>query len=499
MRLVPTVLLGLLALTGATTTARAQDAPPADAPVEDPIKEAKRLFAEAKPFFNTAGDTELSQDDRKAARKEAYTRLKKARALLDAWLEEHPDDAEKLDDLYSEIATMAYWVKKEAGIGELEGVKPRTNPPPPPSTGPESGTAPGSGNPSTGPSTGPAPSTGPVAPEPPKPPSAADALDRIREYEKKFPGDVPGLHEKYTEFLQAFPDPASDEYAAAAARVEEYGQRLKDVYRLARDDDPDSLQGVDDSQVEGLIKQLSPDLADPSEPVRVRAAKFLGGLGSGSAATPLLVALRKETDDATEFHDAASEALAKIGGRRVTKMLIREKPTSPMGPTVVKVLIGTVKRGGVNARIAGEALAEYVRAMNEMTQHDAVAALREAGKDGALGLSVAVDLSPPDKRVEYIEYLGTAGEPRVVGYLARFLSVSPPPGLRARQHKAAQVAIETIGRPGVRYLIPALDEKDSVVWTGELLRKITGQNIKDDKRKTWEKWYRANRREFENR
>lgn len=484
------ILFALLTPSAAPPAARAQDAETGDgAAVEDPVREARRLRDEAKPFFNTAGDTDLSQDERKAARKEAYTRLKKARALLDEWLEAHPEDAEKLDDLYCDIATTTYWIKKEAGIGELEGVKPKYDPPPAPA-------------PTTEPAAGPAGGTPPKEPEQPKepaPPGPGDVLAEIRDYEKRFPGDVPGLHERYSGFLQRFPDPASEEYAAAAAKVEEFGQRLKDVYRLARDDDPDALQNVDDGQTEALIGQLSPDLSDPSEPVRVRAAKFLGGLGSGSAAPVLLVALKKESDRAGEFHDAACEALSKIGGRRVTRMLLREKSKSPMGPTVVKVLIGTVSRGGVNARIAGEALAEYVRDMPEAEQFDAVAALFAAGKDGALGLSMAVDMAPPDKRVEYIEHLGGLGDPRVAGHLARFLPVSPPPGLRQRQHKAARDAIEKLGKGCVRYLIPILDEKDYQVWTGELLRKLTGENIKDDKRRTWEKWYRTHKRELEGR
>ena len=58
-------------------------------------------------------------------------------------------------------------------------------------------------------------------------------------------------------------------------------------------------------------------------------------------------------------------------------------------------------------------------------------------------------------------------------------------------------AIEAIGKPGVRWLIPALDDKNCTVWTAEMLKQITGAKPRDDKRKTWEAWYRSNRKSLE--
>ncbi len=483
------ILLLLAAALPARSGARAQDegggegAPAAIG--EDPVGEAKRLHKEAKPFFHRSGDTELSTDERRAARKEAYTRLKEARRLLDLWLADHPGDAERLDSLYCDIATMTFWLKKEAAIGELEGAKPRYDPPPPPPTEPAA----------DGPTAG-DPRTAPPAPEPPKGPTPAEVLDTIRSYEKLFPGDVPGLHERYTQFLADFPDRGAPEYSAAAERLEALGQRLKDVYRLARDEDPDALQNVDEDRVLALVKELSADLESPEEPVRVRAARFLGGLGSGTAAPALLACLRRTRETPGEFQDALVEALAKIGGRRVTATLLREKPDSAMGPVVVRVLIAVVRRGGVSARIAGEALAVYVASMGEGVRQEAVEALRTAGKDGALGLAAAVEMAPEDQKADIVKSLGGFGDPRVAGPLARLLVVNPV-GARARVHRAAREAILGLGKPAVRHLIPILDEKDYAVWTAELLRQITGEKPKDDKRKTWEKWFRAHRRELE--
>ena len=53
-----------------------------------------------------------------------------------------------------------------------------------------------------------------------------------------------------------------------------------------------------------------------------------------------------------------------------------------------------------------------------------------------------------------------------------------------------------MGLSAVKYLIPVLDDKRYNVWTAELLRQITEVKLKDDKRKTWEKWYRKNRRKL---
>ena len=63
--------------------------------------------------------------------------------------------------------------------------------------------------------------------------------------------------------------------------------------------------------------------------------------------------------------------------------------------------------------------------------------------------------------------------------------------------KAAKDAILAIGKPGVRYLIPVLEQEMYQVWTAEMLRQVTGVKLKNDKRKTWKKWYRKNRKELE--
>lgn len=462
--------------------AHAQDEQP-----DDPVGEATRLKDEAREWFNQSGDMDLSHKERKAARREAFFRLKNARKYLDDYLDANPGETESLDSLYVEIAAMMYWVKKEASVNEFGperpgksagagGKKPPAKKPAGPAAGPKE------------PETGKAPE-----PEGPKPPTAREVLDDIETYARRYPGDVPGLHERYVDFLGRFPDRSTPEYEAALGQVQDLGKRLKDVYRLARDEDPDALKNVDDEQVLKLVRELSVDLAKGDQPVRLRAARYLGGLGSGEAAVPLITSLKKEKDD--EVREAAQEALSKVGGTRVTRRLAKIKPKSKLGPAVVEIFEQTVARGGVNARIAGAALVDYVSAFDEERQHAAIEVLAGAGKDGALGLAKGLGMAPRSKRAEYIEQLGKSGEPRVAGPLAETLRTGAS-GAEKKRQKAARAAIRELGVPGVRYLIPVLDDPQCNVWTAKLLRDLTGADPKDDKRKTWEKWYRRNRKKL---
>src|SRR5258708_6418917 len=90
----------------------------------DPIAEAQKLADEAKEFEKVAGDPDADGTERRTARKTAFEKLKKARELLDVWLDKHPDDNDRLDKLYCEIAGRFYWIKKMSSLEELGGEKP---------------------------------------------------------------------------------------------------------------------------------------------------------------------------------------------------------------------------------------------------------------------------------------------------------------------------------------------------------------------------------------
>jgi hypothetical protein len=473
----PAAVLLAAALLASARPSSAQDGgsggPAAGEPAPaDPVGEARKLHAEGKELFRKAGDTDLGRDERKKLRQESYRKLVRARKLLDDWLEAHPADAENLDELYADIATTLFWLRKEGGVGEFEAGGAKPTQPTPEKPAPEA----------------------PGAPEAPKPPTAAEDLEKIRSYEALHPGDVPGLHERYSKFLAEHPDPEAPEYASAIAKVEELGGRLKDVYRKLRDEDPDSLADSDPAEIERLVDQLVPDLKNGDPAVRRRAARFLGGTGSGRAGPALVDALYAESDP--ETLESVKDALAKIGGRRVCQRLARDKPLSGRDDLIVDVLLRTVKRGGVSARIAGETLAPYVSGYPEDRRTEFADTLAGAGKDGALGLSLILDQVQMERRAEFIEKVGKGGDPRAAGNLARFLVVNPQ-GMRRTQMQAARAAILALGKPAVRHLLAALDDPGCQVWTAEVLREITGVKLKDDKRKTWERWFRENRSSLE--
>jgi hypothetical protein len=483
---VAAILASALAATAAPQPCRAEDpAPAAPAGPTDPIAQAHKLADEAKEYERVAGDGDAEVQERKTARKGAFERLKKARDLLDQWLDKHPNDAEKLDSFYCEVASRLYWVKKMGAIDEFVDKAPS----------PPSGQGPGA-------STGPAPAgdgggSKPPGPDAkPAPPTAAQALAAIDEYAKAHSGDVPGLCERYEDFLAKYPDASTPEYARAITDVEALRKKLKDVYRLVHDDDPDSIKNVDSAQTEKLLAQLLEDLDHGVLEVRERAAKFLGALGSGKAADPLIKTMKKERSGPVFM--ACVDSLGRIGGRRVCERLVKEGGEPEIADAVVHILEKILERGGAEGRVAGEALGAYAGGVDPGQRGPLFEALSNAGAAGALGLARAIEYAPAEDVAKLVEKLPDAGDPRVVTHIGKLMIVNPP-GIRAEHASAARRAIEKIGKPGVRYLIPNLDDPKVSVWTAELLQRITGQKMKDNKRKTWEQWFRMNRKAVEGR
>lgn len=519
MRTFAAIVVAACAFAAGGGAAPAAAAPAGDeAGSGDLVADATRLRDEAKALFKTAGDPDAEHSERSKARKECFKKLKSARKLLDQHLASNPGSAEALDPLYCDISTMMFWVKKELTLEEIKELQGGAPTVPPSASGgggkpADAGGAGGSGIGGAGPrdggggggnsgggtsggGTGGGAQQPPQTPPAPTGPTPADGLAEVEAYGREHPGDVPGLYERYAEFLEKFPDPATPEYAKAAATLKQLDDRLKGVYRLARDEDPDSVRSEDPAETQKRLKQLLADLAANDEAVRTRAAKFLGYLGSPEAVPPLLDVVRSASEGG--FRDAACQALADLGGRRTYDRLLKAAQKDPsLNGLVVDVLRRALQKGGPNGRLAGETLARFADALPLSDQAAVIASLGEAGPAGGLGLAYAAAAYAPDEqRAELVEKVGALKDPRTVTYLARFLFQSPK-GRRLEQASAAREAIETIGRPGVRYLIPALDEPAVQLWTAELLRQITGAKQKDDKRKTWEAWFRKNRRSFE--
>jgi len=501
---------------GAAVATPAQAAPPPGAESEstDPVGDATRLRDEAKQLFKTAGDPDAESSEKAKARKECFKKLKAARKLLDAHVAAHPESAESLDSLYSDIGMMLFWVKKELTLDEIRELQGGAPVAPPTSSGgpkpggsgiggatPREGGGSGAGGPSgtggtDGAGGGGDAGGGTAAPPAPAGPTPADGLAEVEDYRKEHPSDVPGLCEKYAEFLTKFPDPSTPEFGTAAAALAQLEARLKDVYRSARDEDPESVRSEDPAETQRRLATLLTDLGSNDDAVRTRAAKFLGFLGAPEAVVPLLDVLKSTPEG--DVRDAAAQALAQLAGKKVFRELgkVASKDGS-MGPLVADVLRRSLAQGGPVGRMAGEELATLAETLPLAEQAAAIAALKGAGPPGAVGLAYAASAYAPDEdRAALIDHVAALKEPRSVAWLAKFLFTSPT-GRRREQAAAARDAIEGIGLPAVRYLIPNLDDKDVQLWTAEMLHKLTGEKPKDDKRKTWDKWFRANRRKLD--
>jgi HEAT repeat protein len=470
----------------------------------DPVGTATKLRDEAKELFRQAGDPDADGPERAKARKAGYKNLKTARNLLDEHLKEHPEDTERLDKLYCDISMMMFWLKKELTLEDMRelqggdhGGAPTQPTPPTPSSPTPSAPAPSVPTPSAPTPSVPTPAA-PSAPAPPKVPTPADGLAEVESYGRNHPGDVPGIYELYNGFLDRFPDTTTAEYARALAARKALEDRMKDVYRLARDEDPEAIRSGSDADLKRRMDQLTADLGAEDAAVRARAAKYLGQLGLPEAAPVLLDVMKRES--AGPVFDASVDALAEIGGKRVCEKVVKAaQKDRTLAPAAVSVLSKMLAKGGPAGRLAGSALADYACECPLELQTRALAALKDAGPPGALGLSQALSTMAPEAQLaELIAHVGAMKDPRTAGNLARFL-VTNPTGRRRDQAAAARTAIEAMGVPAVRWLIPALDEPTCAVWTAEMLRRLTGAKPKDDKRKTWEAWYRQNRRKLEGR
>jgi hypothetical protein len=225
-------LLCASALSALPMTSRAPRAHAADLD----SAELERLESEGRAWFDKAGNTDASRDQRNEALREAYTRLKQAWSILDAYCDEHPAEIDALDEQMGRINKMLFWVKKEAPIGVLDGRKP----------GAASSSAPPTSSPGA---------TAPAPPSATAPATAApiSAFERARAHQAARPGDLSGALALWLDVLASSTEPASPEHAEALSRVADLNERLKEAYRQMRDDDPDSIQVEHEPGQEGVV------------------------------------------------------------------------------------------------------------------------------------------------------------------------------------------------------------------------------------------------------
>jgi hypothetical protein len=465
----------------------------------DPPAELRTLFDEGRKWFAKAGDTDLAMGERNAARQEAWKSLWPAREILDRFGEENPGDAARVEREFGEIRMMVHWLRKESPVGLLErtGVGPKkgddadgegevkgrptgwgpkppdggTPPPPKPEPGTPAGSAP-------------APPATPAGPTPEGLAAEAEA------YEKSHPFDLPGIQVRWMRVLEAAEGPGSAAVQRAAERVGDLETRLKDAYRVLRDEDPDSLEGIETERMKRMAFSLGRDLLSPDASLRERAARLLGILGRVEAVPDLRRGLDREKEEAPGREMV--EALVRIGGAKAAAALgeLREKPF--LTHAGLDGLVRLSKRNPVDRRLAARQIARYAPVKDPAVFDRVMQTLRGiGGYDTAIGLAAALDDPLPlDRILAVVDALTETKEPAVAKVLARYLRHARLPAEQQIRSRAEQ-SIRRLAKPdmageeAIPYLFEGLRHPETRVGTTVLLQELTGQAFTV---KTWGKW-----------
>jgi hypothetical protein len=429
---------------------------------EDALEKARALVAEAKPYVEKANDPDLGMEERKAPRKEAFKRLKEARALYDTYLDANPAEVEKLDQEYVEAMVLLFAIKKDSGLGELE-----KNPEPPHATppAPPPGTAP------------------PVAP------TAKEALAAIREYEKAHPGDLPHVQSLSIKFLADFADPALPEFAEESEHLGKLSDRIKSVFQAAAKHDYDSISSSDSKEENAIVKRLTADLRSKDAEVRRRAARLMVATRL-RAVTPELA--RGIVDKDETIAKTCREGLVTIGGSAAGDALItpycfgpKENQRVAMG-----VFQALIAKGGMEAAYQCRAIGRFTNSAADDVTAQAFAMLKSMGKAGGPGLLVAiVSTGDLDKKAEIMGRVVEAKYWRGATFLAeRFLVAANGDPSAPFLYTAAWNAIEKMGVYAVPYLITAMTGA-SGRYTAALVSKITKVPVEPNEQEKVRDWW----------
>jgi hypothetical protein len=298
---------------------------------------------------------------------------------------------------------MVHWLKKESPVGLLEstGVGPAKTEPgslldwgPPPADLRDPATDSSPSPPSPPARHGPAPSSPAPAAAPPEPAPPATIEFRFAQaeaYERAHRHDVPGMHERWAEILALFPDPSHELFRRAAERAGALESRLKDAYRILRDEDPDALEGVGSARVKSMVVLVSKDLRSPDAALRSRAARLLGVLGRPEGVDGLARAMEREKDGETGA--TMAEAVERIGGAAAADALAEFRDDPRYG--ALEGLLRIAARSPVDRRIAVTRLAVFGRVRDEAIFDRAVRALEGMEYDGTIGLVTAGEAGGP--------------------------------------------------------------------------------------------------------
>ncbi len=396
------------------------------------------------------------------------------------------------------VGQMKFWIKKESPIGLLEstGVGPKHDapvrrndwgdkPPPEKPGNVPGGEAPKSGNPFDKPG---GKAEDPAAPAAAPAKTIDQAFKEAEDYARKHKADVAGVMQLWHELLAAYAELTGHPlFLEAAKRAGEASANLKDVYRKLRNDDPDSLKNVDSAEVVRMLLVLGRDLQSQDSAARERAAKLLAMLGSGEAIYPLVKAMKKEAEPQALL--AQGIAVVAIGGRKAVAELGKLQDDAKLGTKAYELLTKLTEKNPVDRRLAIKEIGGFALAKDDALAAKAVDFLVGLGAEGAFGLVEALNTSSVPTRLKVIEALGQTKNPKVARPLSNFLIGGDNPNTKQCK-EAAMAAIKSLGEPATPYLFPALRNPATKIWTGEMLRQITGQMYGSGRPGDWVSWWK---------
>ena len=478
--------------------------PPAVA-FADSIGEIEPLVAEGTKWFKESGNTDLPPGDRNAARVKAWKSLWPAREMLDRLCEKNPGDEESLNRKYGEIRSMIYWLRKEAPMGLLEGSGVGPGPGELSDSRGESDPGAGGGPAELPPTpTPPAPAPGvPAAPVPPPAP-AIPTLDTLfaaaEAYEKEHRFDTPGIHGRWLRVVATYPDSADPRVRTAAEKAGAAEAKLKDAYRLLRNEDPDALKGASSVKLRGFVIVVSRDLVSPDTALRTRAARTLGLIGHPEGAYELKKALEKETED--EPADVMADAMFRIGGRKGADALADFKAHPKHAGRALDALITLARRNSVDRRIAAKEMARFMGARDESLFEKMLATQKSLGQDGIHGLAACTEHNTTASRlVAVCQAMGDSKEPAVARVLAKYFQPGRGPQ-DAAIREAAMSAVremfkkENCGDAVIPHLFVGLRNGATRGYTTMLLQELTGQKFEVKAWNQWSAWWRRGHPEW---
>ena len=306
---------------------------------------------------------------------------------------------------------------------------------------------------------------------------------------------MPGVQEMYLRVSAAKPDLSDASVRAALDRVGELELRLKDAYRVLRDDDPDALEGVADVRIKGMATVVARDLGSRDAALRVRAARTLGLLSHVEGIYGLKKALDREADDGCA--DAEAEALVNIGGKKGAAALAEFAGHGTQSARALEALVRMAARNPVERRIAARAMSAWMGAKDEASFDRMLGVLRGLGYDGLVGLAACCDRNTTAARLLLVvKELGRSKEPAVARVLARYFRHGTGP-LDAGIREAAMDAVRTmakkenLGDAVIPHLFVGLRDRQTRLFTTELLRELTGQDFTVKNWGGWIAWWRS--------